>query len=147
MRAQAACAQQGEELPPDAAPQVPAEPEQQPAAPEPPEPEQQPAQPTGDPNHQTGPALTEVPGAIFSSPIVRPVESARPDATPPDAAPRAPVMPVFEEDEEGEEPEPQEPEPEPAAAPEPAARQDSPRRRKAVRALRALDQMFSRIDG
>ena len=153
VRAQAACAQQGEELPPDAAPQVPAEPEQQPAAPEPPEPEQQPAQPTGDPNHQTGPALTEVPGAIFSSPIVRPVESARPDATPPDAAPRAPVMPVFEEDEEGEEPEPQEPEPEPrpepepAAAPEPAARQDSPRRRKAVRALRALDQMFSRIDG
>lgn len=153
VRAQAACAQQGEELPPDAAVQVPAEPEQQPAAPEPPEPEQQPAQPTGDPNHQTGPALTEVPGAIFSSPIVRPVESARPDATPPDAAPRAPVMPVFEEDEESEEPEPQEPEPEPrpepepAAAPEPAARQDSPRRRKAVRALRALDQMFSRIDG
>ena len=94
-----------------------------------------------------------MPGAIFSSPIVRPVESARPDATPPDAAPRAPVMPVFEEDEEGEEPEPQEPEPEPrpepepAAAPEPAAQQDSPRRRKAVRALRALDQMFSRIDG
>lgn len=52
-----------EETPENAAPE--AETEEQPKTEETPEPEKtedKPDQPTGDPNHQTGPALTEVAG-------------------------------------------------------------------------------------
>lgn len=90
-----------EETPENAAPE--AETEEQPKTEETPEPEKtedKPDHPTGDPNHQTGPALTEVPGAIFSSPIVRPADAPRPDDTPPSATPMAPVMPSFEEEDE-----------------------------------------------
>ena len=90
-----------EETPENAAPE--AKTEEQPKTEETPEPEKnedKPDHPTGDPNHQTGPALTEVPGAIFSSPIVRPADAPRPDDTPPSATPMAPVMPSFEEEDE-----------------------------------------------
>ena len=99
--AEPAAVQPEEETPENAAPE--AETEEQPKTEETPEPEKtedKPDHPTGDPNHQTGPALTEVPGAIFSSPIVRPADAPRPDDTPPSATPMAPVMPSFEEEDE-----------------------------------------------
>lgn len=89
-----------------------------------------------DPTRQTGPALTEVPGAIFSSPIVRQEDEPILDETPPTAAPRAPVMPQLgedeEEDAEGEDTV------QDAAAPE---KQNTAARRKALRAVRALRRM------
>ena len=99
--AEPAAVQPEEETPENAAPE--AETEEQPKTEETPEPEKtedKADHPTGDPNHQTGPALTEVPGAIFSSPIVRPADAPRPDDTPPSATPMAPVMPSFEEEDE-----------------------------------------------
>ena len=45
-----------------------------------------------DPSRQTGPALTEVPGAIFSSPILNP-QMPTVDEAPPEAGPRTPVLP------------------------------------------------------
>lgn len=108
-----------------------------------------PADQNSDPTRQTGPALTEVPGAIFSSPIVRQETPAEPDEDPPTAGPQMPVMPSFGDDEDYDEPEEEEPEetpdPTPETTGEPAATQDNsltPRpgltRPKAVRALRAL---------
>ena len=156
--AEPAAVQPEEETPENAAPE--AETEEQPKTEETPEPEKtedKPDHPTGDPNHQTGPALTEVPGAIFSSPIVRPADAPRPDDTPPSATPMAPVMPSFEEEDELEAPamplppreKPQEPEAEeeaPAVPEEPqpetpeAAKQRAARQ-KAMRALCALRRM------
>lgn len=49
---------------------------------------------------QTGPALTEVPGAIFSSPIVRQEAPDLPEEDPPTADPHIPVMPDFEDEDE-----------------------------------------------
>lgn len=146
MRAQAAAEEQepekaSEETPEETPAEEPETPKSVPAA------EEEAPRPTGDPNHQTGPALTEVPGAIFSSPIVRPVENTRPDETPPAAAPRAPVMPVLEEDEEPDLTAPEEPQvPEQPAAPSDDKKTDSARRRKAVAALRALDRMLRHIE-
>ena len=156
--AEPAAVQPEEETPENAAPE--AETEEQPKTEETPEPEKtedKPDHPTGDPNHQTGPALTEVPGAIFSSPIVRPADAPRPDDTPPSATPMAPVMPSFEEEDELDAPamplppreKPQEPEAEeeaPAVPEEPqpetpeAAKQRAARQ-KAMRALCALRRM------
>lgn len=83
---------------------------------------------------QTGPALTEVPGAIFSSPIVRQETPAVPDEDPPTAGPQMPVMPTFGDDEDYDDPEPEEEAvPEEKPTPRPGVT-----RRKAVRALRAL---------
>ncbi len=156
--AEPAAVQPEEETPENAAPE--AETEEQPKTEETPEPEKtedKSDHPTGDPNHQTGPALTEVPGAIFSSPIVRPADAPRPDDTPPSATPMAPVMPSFEEEDELDAPamplppreKPQEPEAEeeaPAVPEEPqpetleAAKQRAARQ-KAMRALCALRRM------
>ena len=89
-----------------------------------------------DPAHQTGPALTEVPGAIFSAPVVRQGDGPLPEETPPTAAPRAPVMPMLPDDEDdaGDMADQSELNDAPDAAPAytPQAR------RKALRALRAL---------
>ena len=73
----------------------------------------------------------EVPGAIFSQPIVRQQEPSVTEA-PPTADPRRPVMPVLEEDDEDAEPEP---------APAPRRGNDpktARRRALAVHALRVL---------
>jgi len=156
--AEPAAVQPEEETPENAAPE--AETEEQPKTEETPEPEKtedKPDHPTGDPNHQTGPALTEVPGAIFSSPIVRPADAPRPDDTPPSATPMAPVMPSFEEEDELDAPamplppreKPQEPEAEEEAptVPEepqpetPEAAKQRAARQKAMRALCALRRM------
>lgn len=99
-------------------------------APEQPEPDSAPEEPVAA--RQTGPALTEVPGAIFSSPIVRQETPAEPDEEPPTAEPQMPVMPTFADDEDYDEPE-EEPETEEKPEPRPGVT-----RRKAVRALRAL---------
>lgn len=135
LRAQAAADPDEEETPAEETPAAsPAEPEPEKPA-EPPTPDEQ--RPTGDPNHQTGPALTEVPGAIFSSPIVRQADVQK-DETPPAAQPRVPVMPNFEDDEE---------DPEPAVeAPSAAEKRQDEARRKALRALRALQQMQQRLE-
>lgn len=89
-----------------------------------------------DPNRQTGPALTEVPGAIFSSPIVHQQESV-PDEVPPTADPQMPVMPVLTDEEEDQ---PEEPD---VAGPKTAA-PDARRRAQAVRVVRALRSMQRR---
>ena len=78
-----------------------------------------------DPTRQTGPALTEVPGAIFSSPIVHQQESVPDDEVPPTAAPQTPVMPVLSDEEDDQ--------------PDELPQSPAPRRRaQALRALRAL---------
>lgn len=134
-----------EEAEPDAS-EPPAQPEPEtagPAEPERPAPEEPeaPAAPAEEPEpaRQTGPALTAVPGAIFSSPIVRQETPAEPDEDPPAAGPQLPVMPSFGDDEEYDEPEEEPEEPE---TPEPEADKPVPQpgvtREKAVRALRAL---------
>ncbi len=67
------------------------------------EPEEDVAAPSADgpePARQTGPALTEVPGAIFSSPIVRQETPAVPDEDPPAAGPQMPVMPSLLDEED-----------------------------------------------
>lgn len=119
LRAQAAA---GEDAPADGEP-APA-PEEKPETPPAPDPKDD----DYDPTRQTGPALTEVPGAIFSSPIVRQESEVQPDETPPEAGPRAPVLPVLP-DEEDDDP-----------APPPAPEQPAPdaRRERVLRALRTL---------
>ena len=99
------------------------EPDAEPAKAEPPAATAKPAPEDHDPTRQTGPALTEVPGAIFSSPIVRQENEVQPDENPPTAGPRTPVLPVLADDEED--------------APPPDAPADG-RRERVVRALRAL---------
>ena len=99
------------------------EPDAEPAKAEPPAATAKPAPEDHDPTRQTGPALTEVPGAIFSSPIVRQENEVQPDETPPTAGPRTPVLPVLADDEED--------------VPPPDAPVDG-RRERVVRALRAL---------
>lgn len=83
----------------------------------------------------------EIPGAIFSYPILRQQgEPILDEETPPQPVPHKPVMPSFTlaDDEEDE------PQPTPAApAPQPAKPQ-SKRRRKAVLALRALRKKLDR---
>ena len=107
-----------------------------------------------DPNRQTGPALTEVPGAIFSSPIVHQQESV-PDEVPPTADPQMPVMPVLTDEEEDQPEEPDDLPVGPDAAKEPdaagpdaagpkAAAPDARRRAQAVRVVRALRSMQRR---
>lgn len=102
-----------------------------------------------DPNRQTGPALTEVPGAIFSSPIVHQQESV-PDEVPPTADPQMPVMPVLTDEEEDQPEEPDDLPAGPDAAKEPdaagpkAAGPDARRRAQAVRVVRALRSMQRR---
>ncbi len=94
---------------------------------------------------QTGPALTEVPGAIFSSPIVRQEAPDLPEEDPPTADPHMPVMPTFEDEDEDAEYEL----PAPAAAAAPAEASVFPTavrlsRRRAVRAVRALRRRTGR---
>lgn len=116
---------------------------EEPAPAPPPEPEQ---------SRQTGPALTEVPGAIFSSPIVRQESDPILDETPPASTPRRPILPMLEDEEEPQPEQPPQPEGidvTPGAAQQPPAGEaravpDSPRRRKAVRAVRALQRMQRR---
>ncbi len=91
-----------------------------------------------DPARQTGPALTEVPGAIFSSPIVHQEDEPILDETPPTAAPRAPVMPELgteEEEDDGEEPAEEE------TPQQPKEKKNTLARQKALRAVRALRRM------
>lgn len=88
-----------------------------------------------DTTGQTGPALTEVPGAIFSSPIVRKSGEPIMDEIPPTAAPRAPVLPDLTDDEEDEENE--------ADAALTQSAQDTPARKKAVCAVRALHRLYA----
>lgn len=109
--------------------------------------------PGPEPARQTGPALTEVPGAIFSSPIVRQEAPDLPEETPPTADPRIPVMPDLEEEEEDAVIEydlpgddlPGEaatvPEASPSAVPAPTARLT---RRRALRVVRALRRRAGR---
>lgn len=107
------------------------------SAPEQPEPsEPAPEEPVAA--RQTGPALTEVPGAIFSSPIVRQETPAVPDEEPPTAEPQMPVMPTFTDDEDYDDSE-DEAEPEDKPTPRPGVT-----RGKALRALRALRRRTGR---
>ena len=94
---------------------------------------------SGDPDDKK--EEIEIPGAIFSYPILRQQgEPILDEETPPQPVPHKPVMPSFTlaDDEEDE------PQPTPAApAPQPAKPQ-SKRRRKAVLALRALRKKLDR---
>ncbi len=83
---------------------------------------------------QTGPALTEVPGAIFSSPIVQRAEAPAWDEVPLTPGPHMPVLPNVAEEEDDFAP---------GTVPiqPPAARSISLRRRKAVWAVRALRRL------
>lgn len=87
---------------------------------------------------QTAPGLTEVPGAIFSSPIVHQPAPA-PDTPAPSGAPRAPLLP-------GQEPENAEDEDTlsglVAKPADPAAGAAWQRRHKAIRAVQALRRLY-----
>ena len=119
LRAQAAAEEQEAAEAQVQSPAASAAPPQQPA------PQPKPAPADHDPTRQTGPALTEVPGAIFSSPIVRQEENL-PDEEPPAAVPRRPVMPQLADDEE------------------PAAAEPRPGRDRVLRALRGLHRRLAR---
>ena len=119
LRAQAAAEEQEAVETQAQSPAASAAPPQQPA------PQPKPAPADHDPTRQTGPALTEVPGAIFSSPIVRQEENL-PDEEPPAAVPRRPVMPQLADDEE------------------PAAAEPRPGRDRVLRALRGLHRRLAR---
>lgn len=89
-----------------------------------------------EPVRQTAPGLTEIPGAIFSSPIVQPEPLPYQDDAPPEAVPRKPVLPVLpdlleEEDDVGALVMPA----------DPAAQRRTLQRRKAVLAVRAIRRM------
>lgn len=89
-----------------------------------------------DEEEDTAP-VHEVPGAIFSQPILRQEQEPVLDEQPPSPEPRRPVMPVLADEDEEEEEEddlPPEEEDEEAPAPKPASR----RRLQALRVLRAL---------
>lgn len=108
-----------------------------------PEPEVEPSRPGFTLVEEPEDAPThEVPGAIFSQPILRQEQEPVLDEQPPSRGPRRPVMPVLTDDEEEEDdlPPEDEPEEEPAAfaRPEPAQKPVSRRRLQALRALRAL---------
>ena len=94
----------------------------------------------GDPK----PEAVEIPGAIFSYPILRQQGEPILDEEPPTPAPHKPVMPSFtlaEDDEDTE----SAPVPAAASAPaaSPASAKQTPRRRKAVAALRALQRKMN----
>ena len=81
----------------------------------------------------------EVPGAIFSQPILRQVQEPVLNEAPPTADPRTPVMPVLDDDEDDlAEEEPAPAQPAPALTDAPAGRRQSRRRALALHALRKL---------
>ena len=98
------------------------------------EPKKQP----GDPDDKQ--EEVEIPGAIFSYPILRQQGEPILDEDPPQPVPHKPLMPSFtlaeDDDEDGEEKTTAAPAP--AATPQPATPNQTKRRRKAVMALRAL---------
>lgn len=97
--------------------------------------------PEPEPVRQTGPALTEVPGAIFSSPIVQREVSPLVEDTVPAPGPHKPLLPgLFEEDEEDSLPATMPVQPYVAPAPSPKGA-GTLKRRKAVFAVRALHRM------
>lgn len=102
------------------------------------------AEASPEPARQTGPALTEVPGAIFSSPIVRQEAPDLPEEAPPTADPHVPVMPDFEQEDEDAGFEYELPVSEPPAAQAPAPASARLTRRRALYAVRALRRRTGR---